>query len=249
MTDRDTLSAFVKKLELWGPLSSEDQQAVLALPYTVAQLPPGKQIKRHGDKPLGAYVLLGGFAFRYKVLLDGCRSISGIHMKGDVVDLQNVLFGTADHGLQTLTLCDVAFIPREALLRLIFTNTNIGSAIWYDSFVEAAISREWIANLGRRDALARLSHLMCEFGVRFQAIGLGDRESYELPMTQEQLADATGLTQVHVNRMLKELEKRGFITRGQKSIRVANWEALAAEGGFSDTYLHLQDDRHAISSQ
>lgn len=240
MSDQiDTLRPFMKKLNFRGALSVKDQQAVLALPHVVAEFSPAKQLVRQGEEPRHCSILLDGFAFRYKVLLEGRRSICAVHIMGDIVDLQNSLLGTPDYGVQTLTQCLVAFIPREEILRLAFKMPNIGKAIWSDSLVEASMCREWIANVGRRDAAGRLSHLLCEFGVRREAAGLGNRESYELPMTQEQLADATGLTQVHVNRMLRELEERGLITRGQKSVRVEDWNGLAAEGAFSEAYLHL----------
>lgn len=239
----DTLLPLVKKLQLWARLTDDEEQAVLAMPHTVADLLASKLITREGDTPSQACLLMEGFAFRYKVLSNGSRSISALHMRGDVVDLQNSVFGTADHGVQTLTRCKVAFIPREEILRLAFAVPNVGRAMWFDSFVEASIFREWIANVGRRDATERLSHLLCEFGLRREAIGLGDRGSYELPMTQEQLADATGLTQVHVNRMLKGLETRGLITRAKKSISVADWKQLAVQAGFTGTYLHLEEGR------
>ncbi len=181
------------------------------MPHKVEEVLPNKHLVREGEKPTRSCLLLEGFAFRHKVLVDGSRSISAIHMKGDVVDLQNSLLGTADHSVQTLTRCSVAFIPREEIKRIVFAFPNVGMAIWYDTLVDGSIFREWIANVARRDAAARLAHLLCEFGLRLEAIGLGDRVSYELPMTQEQLADATGLTPVHVNRTLKDLEERGLI--------------------------------------
>ena len=113
--------------------------------------------------------------------------------------------------------------------------------MWYDTLVDASIFREWIANIARRQAGPRLSHLLCEFGLRLEAIGLGDRASFELPMTQEQLADATGLTPVHVNRTLKDLEARGLIARTRKFVAIDDWSGMLDEAGFNDTYLHIRD--------
>ena len=167
-------------------------------------------------------------------------------MKGDIVDLQNALLGTADHGVQTLTRCQAAYIPREEIQRIAFAVPGVGMAMWYDTLVDGSVFREWIANVARRDAAARLAHLLCEFGVRLEAIGLGDRFSYELPMTQEQLADATGLTPVHVNRTLRHLEERGLIARAKKFVAIADWRRLEDQGGFTDTYLHLGDEARLV---
>lgn len=161
-------------------------------------------------------------------------------MKGDVVDLQNSLLGQADHSVQALSRAEVAFIPRGAIIELAFRLPNVGLAMWYDTLVDGSIFREWILNIARRDAQTRIAHLLCEFGVRLEALGMGDRSSYELPMSQDQLADATGLTAVHVNRSLMELEARGLITRTIRYVAVADWPNLKEAGEFDEAYLHLR---------
>jgi CRP-like cAMP-binding protein len=143
--------------------------------------------------------------------------------------------------VQALTRATAAFIPREEIQRIAFEFPRIGMAMWYDTLVDASVFREWIANVARRAAGPRLAHLLCEFGLRLEAIGLGDRTSFELPMTQEQLADATGLTPVHVNRTLMDLEGRGLIARTKKFVAVGDWRGLEDEAGFDDTYLHIRD--------
>jgi CRP-like cAMP-binding protein len=112
--------------------------------------------------------------------------------------------------------------------------------MWYDTLVDASISREWIANIARRSAQVRIAHVLCEFGVRLEALGLGDRSSYEFPMTQEQLADATGLTPVHVNRSLKSLEAQGLLARASRYVAVGDWPSLQKAGDFDEAYLHLK---------
>jgi CRP-like cAMP-binding protein len=160
-------------------------------------------------------------------------------MKGDVVDLQNSLLGWADHSVQALTRTKVAFIRREAVIDIAFRFPELGMAMWYDTLVDGSIFREWILNIARRDAPTRIAHLLCEFGIRFEAIGLGTRSSYQLPMTQDQLADATGLTSVHVNRTLMYLERQGLITRTVRYVSVADWPRLQKTGDFNQAYLHL----------
>jgi CRP-like cAMP-binding protein len=236
-----TLSPLLRKLQLWGPLGEAEQEAVLALPHKVEEVLPNKYIVREGDHPSHSCLLLDGFAFRHKVLVDGSRSINAIHMKGDAVDLQNSLLGTADHSVQTLTRATIAFIPRDEIRRVAFEFPALGMAMWYDTLVDGSIFREWIDNIARRDATSRIAHLLCEFGLRLEAIGLGDRLSYQLPMTQEQLADTTGLTSVHVNRTLMDLEGRGYISRAKKFVAIADWKRMEDVAGFNDTYLHLRE--------
>jgi CRP-like cAMP-binding protein len=240
-TQPATLSPLVKKLQLWAPLEAHEQAAVLALPHRVEEVLPNRYLVREGEQPSHSCLLITGFAIRHKILLDGSRSISAVHMRGDMVDLQNSLLGTADHSVQALTRATVAFVAREEIQRIAFAFPRVGMAMWYDTLVDASIFREWIANVARRSAGPRLAHLLCEFGRRLEAIGLGDRTSFELPMTQEQLADATGLTAVHVNRTLMEMEARGLIARAKKFVAIGDWNGIEDEAGFDDTYLHIRD--------
>ena len=234
-----TLAPMLRKLELWGPIPEADRQAVLALPHTLEDVSANKYVVREGDRATHSCLLVEGFAYRHKILVDGSRSISAVHMRGDLVDLQNSLLRVADHNVQTLTQARLAFIPREEMRRLSIEHPAVGMALWYDTLVDASIFREWIANVARRDAGGRISHLLCEFGLRLESVGLGDRFSYQLPMTQEQLADATGLTPVHVNRTLMDLEAHSLIERTRKYVTIADWKRLQKRAGFVETYLHL----------
>jgi CRP-like cAMP-binding protein len=163
-----------------------------------------------------------------------------IHMKGDVVDLQNSLLRRSDHNVQALTSIQVALIPVEAVQDLAFTRPTVGKAMWYETLVDASIFREWTLNVGRRVAIKRTAHLLCEFALRLEAAGLGEQCDYQLPMTQDQLADALGLTPVHVNRTLQALQKDGLIERSKRSVKIGNWENLAAVGDFDSNYLHFE---------
>jgi CRP-like cAMP-binding protein len=161
-------------------------------------------------------------------------------MKGDVVDLQNSLLRRSDHNVQALTNIEVALIPVQAVRDLAFNRPNIGKAMWYETLVDASIFREWTLNVGRRQARERTAHLLCEFAMRLDVAGLGTQAHYELPMTQEQLADALGLTSVHVNRTLKSLEAEGLIERTRRSVIIGDWKALAGVGDFDPNYLHFE---------
>ena len=240
------LSPMLRKLEYWAFLNEEDRAALLALPHTLKRIERHHYIVREGDKPTHSCLMVSGLSYRHKIVADGARQIVSIQMAGDVVDLQNSLLGTGDHNVQALTTCQVAFIPCEAIRKIAFDRPAIGQAMWYDTLVDGSIFREWIANIGRRDARTRLAHLLCEYALRLEAAGLGSHVTWELPMTQEQLGDCTSLTPVRVNRMLKALESDGLISRSQRSVTVNDWTELAATGDFDSTYLHLPEHKLAL---
>jgi CRP-like cAMP-binding protein len=240
MTDTDSpLAPLVRKLRLHARLDEQDQQAILALPHILRRLEGAQYIVREGDKPSHSCLLVSGFVVRHKLVEGGGRQIVNVHVAGDMCDLQNALLEVADHNVQTLTQCEAAFIPRDALVDLAFTRPAVGKAFWLETLVEASIAREWIANVGRRNARARIAHLLCEFAYRLNAVGIGEECNFQLPMTQEQLADTTGLTPVHVNRTLKALDAEGLTTRTQRSVKINDWQRMAQAADFRSTYLHL----------
>ena len=227
------------KLQQWGALSDADRVALLSLPHTLRSFESHAYIVRDGDVATHSCLLRSGFAYRHRIVAGGGRQVLAIHMVGDMVDLQNALLVHADHSVQALTQVDVAFIPREAIIELAFVRPAIGQAMWFDTLVDGAIFREWMVNVGRRNARGRLAHLLCEFSVRLDTAGLGERLHYELPMSQEQLADCTGLTPVHVNRTLMALEREGLIDRSRRSVFIENWRKLCEVADFRGDYLHL----------
>jgi len=233
------LALMVRKLEIHTPLQPEDREALLSLPHTLKTYEPSSYLVREGEAPDQCAVLLSGFAFRQKLTGEGMRQIVSMHIPGDALDFQHLFLDIADHNVQTLTRADVATIPRNALRNLARSRSAIGNAIFVSTLVEGSISREWVLNVGRRDARSRLAHLLCEFAVRLDVLGLSGDQGYELPMSQEQLGDALGLTAVHVNRTIKSLEADGLITRNRRRVSFPRWDALRDLADFSTRYLHL----------
>jgi CRP-like cAMP-binding protein len=231
----------LRQLERHSVLSEEDRQSLLALPYHLRRLDLGSYLVREGDEPTHCGLLVSGYAFRQKLTGAGARQILAVCLPGDAVDLQNIFLDVSDHSVQLLTRSEVADIPREALQELVLARPALGTAIIALTLVEASILREWVVNVGRRDARARIAHILCEFAVRLEARELATGEGFELPMTQEQLADATGLTSVHVNRVLRSLETEGLISRRRRYIQFTDWRALQNIGDFSRRYLHIAD--------
>jgi CRP-like cAMP-binding protein len=234
----DIISPALRKLEKRVAFSPEDRAAFLNLPFSVRELRLGSYILRERDIIKNCCILLSGFAYRSKIVGNGGRQILSIHIPGDVVDIQHAMLDIADHNIQMLTTGQVALVPAAAVKELAFKHPVIGHALWLETLVDGSIFREWIANVGRRDARTRISHLLCEFTVRLQAAGLTKGDRYELPMTQEQLGDATGLTSVHVNRTLQALRGDGLISSDKRSITIEDWKALTTAGDFDATYLH-----------
>jgi CRP-like cAMP-binding protein len=240
MSDRQepVLAPTMRKLEKRFSFSADDRAAFLALPASVKTLSAGSYIVREADIAKNCCVLLSGFAYRHKIVGDGNRQIVSVHVPGDMVDLHNSFLGVADHNVQMLTEGDVALIPAKAVKDLAFERPAIGRAILLDTLVDGSIFREWIANVGRRDARTRVAHLLCEFAVRLQAATGDKTRNYMLPMTQEQLGDATGLTAVHVNRTVQGLRRDGLISTDRRSVTIEDWRGLMATGDFNAAYLH-----------
>ena len=234
------LELLVRNLELRARLSPEDREAALALPYTLRTLDHLTYLIREGDPPRECAVLLSGFAYRQKVTGDGARQIIALHLPGDALDFQNLHLTVSDHSVQMLTRGEVASIPRASLHELAHARPAIGHAIMIKTLAEASIFREWVLNVGRRKARERMAHVLCELGSRLDALGLTQEYGYELPMTQEELADTLGLTPVHVNRTLKSLEAEGLIVRNRRSISFPDWDKMRIVADFNERYLHLE---------
>ena len=219
-------------------LSQDDKSALLSVPFVRKSFGKDAYLVREGQVASDCNLLLRGFAFRQKSLRDGSRQIISFHIPTEFVDLQNSLLTIADHNIQSLDRCEVATIPRTALLDLADKRPTIRQAMWVDTLIDSSVFREWVVNVGRRDSRARIAHLLCELALRLERIGAGEEGHFDFPVTQEQLADATGLTSVHTNRTLQSLRREGLIQLTSKSLRILDWDALREIGDFDELYLH-----------
>ena len=239
------LQLLARRLDIHHRLGASDRQAILDLPHKIRRLEAQAYTVREGDRPEQCALLLQGYSVRHKVTGEGSRQILAINIPGDAIDLQNLFLEESDHNVQMLTRGAVAEIPMRALQELALTHGEIGRAILVMALAEASIFREWAVNIGRRDARSRISHLLCEFAYRLKAEGLSYNGVYELPMTQEQLADATGLTSVHVNRTLQELRRDGLIELERKQLHILDMPRIMDVAMFNPNYLHLDHEgRH-----
>jgi CRP-like cAMP-binding protein len=233
------LASMTAKLRQHSDLGAGDVSALLNLPHRVTAMNPGDYLVRDGDKVHSCNLLLTGYVYRSKVSGNGARQILSIHMRGDLMDLQNSVLGQADHSAQAMTQVSVASISHQEILKVSDSFPGVARALWRDTLVDGSICREWILNVGQRNARERITHLLCELVVRQQAAGICQGPVYELPMTQPQIGDATGLTPVHVNRTMQGMRRDGLITISKGSVTIPDWHELQAKGDFSRAYLHI----------
>lgn len=238
----NSLSLLADNLALHSTLTAEDRQAILDLPHRSRVFESSSYLVSEGERPTHCAVLLSGFAYRQKQTSGGARQIVSIHIPGEALDFQHLFLDVADHSIQMLTRGEVALIAMRDLQAAVEGNPSLNRAITRRILVEASIFREWVLNVGRRDARTRMAHLLCEFAIRLRVAGMTGDHAYELPITQEQFADAVGLTSVHVNRTLRSMSAQGFVVRDRRTIFIPSWQRLAEIADFNERYLHLRTE-------
>ena len=239
------ITPLIRKLESIFTLDESERAALLNLPLQIATLRGDQDIVRERDRPSRSCALLEGFACTFKVTAEGKRQITAFHIPGDIPDLQSLHLEVLDSSVGTLTPCTVGFIQHEALHDLCDRHPRIARALWRETLIDASIFREWTVNIGRREAYGRISHILCELMARLEAVGLTQDHTCEIPITQGEFADAAGLSNVHVNRVLQELRADELITLKGNTLKVLDWDQLRHAGDFDPTYLHLNGKRAA----
>ncbi len=235
----------ILKLDSIFTLTNDERRALSNLPMQVVVIKEGQDIVRAGDQPSRSCLLLNGFTCVYKITGAGKRQIVGFNLPGDMPDLQSLHLDILDNSVSTLTQCRVGFITHEALRGICERYPRITTAFWRDTLIDAAIFREWVTNVGQREAYSRMAHVFCELIVRLRAVGLVEDHRCDLPITQAEFGDALGVSTVHVNRVLQEMRATGFIELSGDRLFVPDWEALKKAGDFDPTYLHLRKEQAA----
>ena len=227
------------KLKRFARLSDDDCRVLDNLATTNARWVEARtDLISEGDKPSHVYLVMEGFACRYKIRPTGKRHIMAYLLPGDFCDLHVFVLNEMDHSLGTLSPCAVVEIPRSRILELL-ERPAIARALWVAALVDEATLREWLVNIGGRPAEERVAHLLCELLLRLRTVGLADGDSYELPITQKELADTMGLSSVHMNRVLQRLRKEKLITLKGSNLVILDIERLTAFSDFDPNYLHL----------
>lgn len=233
------VSPLTQHLEVSARLSSDDRVSIEALGRNPRDVPPRRDVIREGEKPRAIQLVLSGWGCRYKTLPDGRRQIVGFFIPGDVCDLNVHILKAMDHSIGTITRMRIAEITREDMDMLMAERPRVAQALWREQLLMESIQREWTLNIGQRTAYERIAHLLVETFLRLKSIGLTQGDSCDFPLTQTDLADACGLTAVHVNRTLQELRRDRFVELERKRLRVPNLERLMAAAMFNPNYLHL----------
>lgn len=236
----------ISKLENFVRLSAEEKALLGALAIDrVREFPAGTDIIREGDRPEVVHLFLDGWGCRYKDLEDGRRQILSFFLPGDICDLNIFILRQMDHSLAAITPVRLAEISRERLEEITLAHPRITQALWWEALVAASIQREWTLNVGQRDALERLAHLLCELFVRLRSVGLTNGTTCAVPLLQTMLADATGLSHVHVSRTMSALRQDGLALLRSRVLTVPDLDALMRVGLFNPNYLHLErEGRH-----
>ncbi|RYE56930.1 MAG: Crp/Fnr family transcriptional regulator [Rhizobiaceae bacterium] len=240
LTVADEIDAFFNKLERRDALSSEEREALIAAAGAIEVFPAGADLVREGDRPDRSMLVAQGFTTRYRLLADGTRQITAIHLPGDFVDLHSFLLKTMDHSVGALSSCRIVTFPHANLKLITERYPHLTRMLWLMTLLDSAMHREWIVAMGRRSALERLAHLLCEIFTRMSVVGLGDRNSeLILPINQTELGDALGLSTVHVNRTLQQMRAGRLISWTGQSVHILDWDRLVTIAEFDDGYLHL----------
>jgi len=235
----------IRKMESVFTLTDDERQALETLPMQVMVIKDNQDIVRIGDSPSRSCLLLSGFACTYKVTVGGKRQIVSFNLPGDVPDLQSLHLKVLDNSISTITTCRVGFITHQDLREICDRYPRITAAFWRETLIDASIFREWVMNVGQREAYQRMAHVLCELLVRLRAVGLAQDHACDLPITQSEFADALGVTNVHVNRVLQQMRADGLIETKGTQVRIPDWDRLKQVGEFDPTYLHLESDQAA----
>jgi CRP-like cAMP-binding protein len=241
----DALYPLLSKFERSLALTAAERDAIKALPVRQETVKADQSILREGDRPKRSCLLVEGLACNSKVTFAGGRQILAFHLPEDMPDLTSLHLEVRDSDTWALTVCTLAFVDHDELDSFCDANPRLGKFLWRSTLVDASIHREWTVNVGRREGLNRVAHLSCELMLRMHTLGRARDGTCALPLTQGDLAEATGLSNVHINRMIQELRRLELISFIRGQLTVHDWDALADLAHFRDKYLHLRPVRAA----
>jgi CRP-like cAMP-binding protein len=234
------LDKLLLKLRARDQVSEEEEQALRASVTDFREVGANRVITRSGVSLSESLLLVSGIVCRYKDLADGQRQIMELHVAGDFVDLHGFLLKRLEHHVGALTPVRLAVVPHDELRGITEEHPHLARMLWFSTLLDSAIHRERILSVGRRSAISRIAHLMCELYVRLEIVGLAGENRFELPITQADIADANGLTSVHVNRMLKQLRDQELLTYRGGEVVIHDWDRLQQVGEFTPSYLFLE---------
>jgi CRP-like cAMP-binding protein len=233
------LTHLIRYLECRDHVSEEEKLALKSLPWRIKTFAADETIIRQGDVRTESCLLLEGFAARSQGMAEGTRQFTAVHVAGDFVDLHAFTLKIMDHDVMSMKACTAAIVPHQSLKQLSEDFPHLSRLLWLTTTIDGAIQRAWIVSMGRRSARDRLAHLICELFIRLKSVGLVTGNSFDLPVTQIDLADIMGLSAVHANRTLQSLRREEAVTWEGKTVTIPDWDQLTSLAQFDPTYLNL----------
>lgn len=235
------LDPLLTRLEARGRLSDAERDALRDAAGPIQTFDAGEDIAAEHSSPDHCLLIVGGMAGRHNLLENGERQITAFHIIGDFVDLQGFLLPKLDHGVSALTKVTAMQFPHAALHRITDQYPHLTRMLWLSTIVDGAVHRQWLVAMGRMTSLGHLAHLFCEQYVRARTVGMAPNGSFPFELKQMHLADALGLSVVHVNRTVQQLRRRSLIEWENGVLTILDWTALQTLGKFDDTYLDVKD--------
>ena len=233
------IDLFIRKLRARHALSREEENAVRSMRWTERRFDRSQLMVRSGEKLDHSMLLMSGFAQRCKFAADGARQIVEVNIPGDFTDLHSFILKRLEHEVVAASRCDVAAVPHSELGRVSEQFPRLARVFWFQTLIDAAIHREWMLVLGKKRSRSRVAQFFCEMHVRLGIVGLADGDSYALPFSQQELADITGMTPVHLNRSLKELRDAGQVSFRGGQVELCDPAGLSRSAQFDPNYLHI----------
>jgi CRP-like cAMP-binding protein len=235
-----TLERLFLRLELRDRLHPEERTALTAAMSPQKRPAAGQEIVREGSSPYESMLLIDGLTGRVVTLQDGSQQITALHVGGDFVDLHSFLLRRMDHSVVALTDCTIATVSHPKLRDLTSRYPHLTRLLWLSTLLDAAIHRQWLAAMGRREAVAQLAHLLCELYLRLNVVGLAADHAFDLPLNQAVLANALGRSRATVNGAAQQVRADGLVSWSGAQVEILDWAGLAALAQFDPTYLQLE---------
>jgi len=230
-------SPLARKLGAFVALSEAELAILARLHQRRRTFVAGRDLVHQGQTDQAAYILAKGWVNSYKLLADGSRQIVDFQIPGDFLGLRSVLLHTSDHNIEPITTIEVSEVLANDLIEAFAETPRLAAAVLWATSRDEAMVVEHLAGLGRRDAPTRMAHFLLELGTRLRLVGMGDKTGYDCPLTQYLLADALGLSAVHVNRVLRHLRDEGLVTFRDGRVTFDDYPGLVALADFDSAYL------------
>ncbi|WP_404421880.1 Crp/Fnr family transcriptional regulator [Thalassospira australica] len=227
----------VKKLKCYIDLTNKELDTFVSLPSRLVTFEAGREIVHEGQQAHKAFILLDGWVSSYKLLPDGTRQIIDFQIPGDFLGLRSLLLRTSDHSFEAVTDVSIAEVSAQNMFSVFAESPRLASAVLWAASRDEAMVVEHLVSIGRRSAIVRTAHFLLELGARLNLIGVGTKDGYPCPLSQYLLADALGLSAIHINRVLRQLREQKLLTFQKGIVRFDNFEKLIELTDFHVGYL------------